>query len=89
MDPALPEHRHHQLAHGVLDLLRREHPHAARLLVHVELDPRDVPQGPLVVLRLEAQVPLDEHEHPRALEPHPLPDPADVPPAQRELPPGV
>ena len=62
MDAALGEHGHDQLGHGVLGGLGGEDPHAAGLVVDVEVDARDVLEGALVVLRLEAQVALDENK---------------------------
>jgi hypothetical protein len=82
---ALGQHGDHELRHGVLGGLGREDPDPGGLLVHVEGDARDVVEGPLVVLRLESQIALDEDEEARRLAPHVHPDPLDVAHDQIEL----
>ena len=62
VDSLLGEHGHDELGHGVLGGLGGEDPHAAGLVVDVKVHARDVLQRALVVLRLEAQVALDEDE---------------------------
>ena len=61
VDAAFAEHRRQHCAHGVFRVIGGEDPHSPRLVVDVKFHAWDVPQGPLVVLRLEAQVPLDEN----------------------------
>ena len=62
VDALLGEHGDDELGHGVLGGLGGEDADAAGLVVDVEVDARDVLEGALVVLRLEAQVALDEDE---------------------------
>jgi hypothetical protein len=78
VDPPLLQHDHHQLAHGVLDGLCGQHPNAVRLAVYVEANPWEHVQGPLVVLRLETQVPLDVDYYGRRCLAWDLPQHVDV-----------
>lgn len=78
VDALLGEHGDDELGHGVLGGLGGEDADAAGLVVDVEADARDVLEGALVVLGLEAEVALDEDEEAAGLPARVLADARDV-----------
>ena len=73
----------------MLDGVGRPDSHLVVGFIRVERHPRQVTERPLMVMRLETQIPLHKHRHPARRVPRERPQLRNVLRQQRELAPGI